>query len=632
MARVHEASGGNPMFALEFAQVAASSDGPLPLPSSLEELVRDRVAGLPPTIVPLLEAVAAAERPTSAVLARAVDEGESALDEAIAAGAVALGPGGIVRFTHPLLASAVYDAAPPARRAAVHTRLAGASSDIEERARHLALATQEAEPRVARLLDEAAARARARGAPDAAAKLAAQAVRLTPLRDVEAREKRMLAAAEFLLDVDAAASTRVLDQLLGTSVSGPPRARALLLRYLSEPDAERAGRFVQEALAHVGDNRALRARALLLLSRHAMYLDDPATGASLAHQALADAEQLQEPALLAEALAATASRSAAAGHPERAFADRALAIATEQRLVRGSYPIFATHVVAIERALGGNLAEARDLEEESLELAVRGGRENDRWVLLTVLVRLELEAGNWDIAEGYFQAAEEIASDANSTWAGNLPALEGLIATLRGRVVDARRLSAEAIRYGESVHTPSLVSAGRAVLGFLALSLGDPAGAWRTLSEPPALVERRFLAYPGFPEPIPNAVEALVALGRPDEAEALLARFDARWPHQTWAMPSRLRCRALLLLARRDLEAALAASRGSCRRLRRRRTAAGPRTSAARGGRSAPSGGTAAPRRGEARRGEAGLCRAWRAAVGRTCGEGTTPRATPPQT
>ena len=76
MARVHQASGGNPMFALEFAQVAASSAGPLPLPSSLEELVRDRVAGLPPTVLPLLAAVAAAERPTTAVLARAVDEGE----------------------------------------------------------------------------------------------------------------------------------------------------------------------------------------------------------------------------------------------------------------------------------------------------------------------------------------------------------------------------------------------------------------------------------------------------------------------------------------------------------------------------------------------------------------------------
>jgi DNA-binding CsgD family transcriptional regulator len=560
MARVHQASGGNPMFALEFAQVAASSGGPLPLPSSLEELVRDRVAALPPSILSLLAAVAAAERPTAAVLARAVDEGEFALDEAIAAGAVALGPDRIVRFTHPLLASAVYDAIPPARRAAVHTHLANASSDIEERARHLALATREPDANVANLLDEAAAHARARGAPDAAAELAEQAVQLTPLSDVEARENRMLAAAEFLLEFDIAASTRVLDELLGSGVSGPRRVNALLLRYQAEHDAEPAGRLAREALEHAGSDRALRARALLLLSRHAVSLDDPATGASLAHRALVEAEQVGEPELLAEALAATALRSAAAGHPEPALADRALALAAEHQSVRGSLPIFPTHVVALERMLGGKLAEARELMEAGLDMAVRGGREGDRWVILTSLLRLELAAGNWEVAERYMQVAEDLAFDADDRWTdGNMTLLAALIATLRGRVVDARRLASEGMRHGESLHLPSLVASNRAVLGFLELSLGEPVDAWRTLSEPPAALERRFPTH-GVPEPMPNGVEALVGLGRLDDAEALLARFDARWPDHGWAMPARLRCRALLLLARRDFQAALAAA------------------------------------------------------------------------
>jgi DNA-binding CsgD family transcriptional regulator len=561
MARVHQASGGNPMFALEFAQVAASVSGPLPLPSSLEQLVRDRVGGLPPTILPLLAAVAASERPTPAVLVRALGKGEAALDDATAAGALVIGPDGIVRFTHPLLASAVYEALPPARRDAVHTNLAHASSDIEERARHHALATREPDANVASLLDEAAAHARARGAPDAAAELAQQSVRLTPLSDVEGRENRMLATAEFLLEFDVAASSRVLDELLGAGVSGPRRARALLLRYAVEPDAERAGQFAKEALEHAGGNRALRARALLLLSRHAVYLDDPATSVSLAHRALVEAEQVHQPALLAEALAATAFRSAAAGHPEPALADRALALAVEHRSVQGSFPIFPTHVVALERMLAGNLAGARELMEESLDMTLRSGRERDRWVILTTLVRLELEAGNWEVAERYFQAAEKIAFDGNSRGAdGNMPSLAGLIATLRGRVEDARRLTNKGIRCGESLHLASLVTTGRTVLGFLELSLGDPAGAWRTLSEPPAAVERQFPTFPSFLEPMPNAVEALVALGRLDDAEALLGRLDARWPDHGWAMPARLRCHALLLLARRDLEEALAAA------------------------------------------------------------------------
>ncbi len=131
---MHEASGGNPMFALEFAQVAASAGAPLPVPSSLEELVRERVAGLPPVLVlPLLAAVAAVERPTPSLLGAVIDDASELLDAASAAGAVTVGTEGVVRFTHPLLASAAYAAVPPAARRALHARLVAASDDLEER-------------------------------------------------------------------------------------------------------------------------------------------------------------------------------------------------------------------------------------------------------------------------------------------------------------------------------------------------------------------------------------------------------------------------------------------------------------------------------------------------------------------
>jgi hypothetical protein len=315
----------------------------------------------PSATAPAAIASPSADSPSSTARARTADVGRSAA--AVAASSDRTD--GIVRFTHPLLASAVYDAIPPARRAEVHTRLANASSDIEERARHLALATREPDVEVARLLDRAAAHARARGAPDAGAELAEQAVRLTPAADVEACENRMLAAAEFLLDLDVPASTRVLDELLAAGVSGPRRAQALLLRYQTEHDFRRSGPFAQEALEHAEGDRALRVRALIVLSRHAVYLNDPVTSVSLAHRALAEAEQLQEPALLAETLAATALRSAAAGQPEPALADRALALAAEHGSARIGVPIPA-HVLALERWLDGKLAEARELMAESL--------------------------------------------------------------------------------------------------------------------------------------------------------------------------------------------------------------------------------------------------------------------------
>ena len=68
----------------------------------------------------------------------------------------------------------------------------------------------------ARLLDEAAARARSRGAPDAAATLAQHALRLTPPPDLVEREERALAIAGYLMDAGQIADAGVvLDGLLG---------------------------------------------------------------------------------------------------------------------------------------------------------------------------------------------------------------------------------------------------------------------------------------------------------------------------------------------------------------------------------------------------------------------------------
>ena len=99
--------------------------------------------------------------------------------EAIAAG-ILDGGGEMLRFTHPLLASTLYEDSPPAERRDLHARLAGIVEDLEERARHLAEATDGPDEDVASALEAAGANVVARGAPDAAARLAKQAVFLTP--------------------------------------------------------------------------------------------------------------------------------------------------------------------------------------------------------------------------------------------------------------------------------------------------------------------------------------------------------------------------------------------------------------------------------------------------------------------
>ena len=97
------------------------------------------------------------------------------MDEAVSAGAIVVGNDGVVRFTHPLLGAAVYFGMPPGRRRALHLHVAGLVDDLEQQARHLALATTSPDEEIADVVDRAAEAAAARGAPDAAALLAAEA-------------------------------------------------------------------------------------------------------------------------------------------------------------------------------------------------------------------------------------------------------------------------------------------------------------------------------------------------------------------------------------------------------------------------------------------------------------------------
>jgi hypothetical protein len=76
-----------------------------------------------------------------------------------------------VRFAHPLIASVVYADADAAERRALHALIADVVEEPEERARHLALATDAPDEDVAASLDEAARSVRARGAPGEAAEL-----------------------------------------------------------------------------------------------------------------------------------------------------------------------------------------------------------------------------------------------------------------------------------------------------------------------------------------------------------------------------------------------------------------------------------------------------------------------------
>jgi hypothetical protein len=156
--KLHEMAGGNPMFALHLARAwvdrGATTDGSLPVPDTLLSVVGARLDGLGAAIE-VVHVATMLCRPTVSTVTgllgpRAVDQ----LRLAESAGVVTL-DGERVLLAHPLLGSAAYSRLDSAQRTQLHARVAATVDDIEEQARHLALAADGPDAAVAEKLDHA---------------------------------------------------------------------------------------------------------------------------------------------------------------------------------------------------------------------------------------------------------------------------------------------------------------------------------------------------------------------------------------------------------------------------------------------------------------------------------------------
>src|SRR5262249_38482944 len=159
----------------------------------------------------------------------ACDQQESwvAIDQAIDAGLLER-DGDVLRFTHPLLRSALYSGMRLNERRQVHRRLGAVAEGIEERAWHLALGASRPSGEIAGMRDRAAEHAAARGAPGEAATLTEQAARLTPADRSEAARERMVRAADQHFQAgDMARSRDLIKSVLPAYPGGPLRASLL---------------------------------------------------------------------------------------------------------------------------------------------------------------------------------------------------------------------------------------------------------------------------------------------------------------------------------------------------------------------------------------------------------------------
>ncbi len=201
-AQVLAQAAGNPMALIELAKVIADDPAasrrwaaePLPLTDRLAAILTSRFAGLPEQAQGALLRAAVADGPDLRVAAsRGAGPDARALVPAEQLGLVKVDRTGL-RFSHPLVRSAIYHSAPFARRAAAHRELAEALHDQpDRRAWHLAAAALEPDEHVASLLEATADQAQRRGGAAAAALAMERAAELSPVRADQAR--RLVAAA-----------------------------------------------------------------------------------------------------------------------------------------------------------------------------------------------------------------------------------------------------------------------------------------------------------------------------------------------------------------------------------------------------------------------------------------------------
>jgi DNA-binding CsgD family transcriptional regulator len=201
-AQVLAQAAGNPMALIELATVIADDPAasrrwaaePLPLTDRLSAVLTSRFAALPePARAALLLAAVADGPDLSAAASRGAGPDARALGPAEQLGLVTVDRTGL-RFSHPLVRSAIYHSAPFAQRAAAHRELASAlPGQPDRRAWHLAAAALHPDEQVASMLEATAAQAQRRGGAAAAALALERAAELSP--DPADQARRLVAAA-----------------------------------------------------------------------------------------------------------------------------------------------------------------------------------------------------------------------------------------------------------------------------------------------------------------------------------------------------------------------------------------------------------------------------------------------------
>ncbi|GJF11587.1 transcriptional regulator [Mycolicibacterium cyprinidarum] len=558
--RIAEISAGNPFFALELGR--AINDGTTsaeqPLPATLADLVHRRIGLLDDAARSLLLSVACAADPTVEVLANANSVTTAQLVERLelveSEGIVTL-EGNRVRFTHPLLATGVYTDAGPTMRRAMHRTLGTLETQPELKARHLALAAASADAEILSALDEASDAARARGAPAAAAELVDLAIGLggdTPLRRIRSAENHFLAG-------DTTKAGAVLDT---TDSIEPGILRALAftlratVRMYHNGHAE-AVALLSQALDDAAGNVPMMVQVLLRLSFAQNSIGEFDDARRHSRDAVKLADELDVPGITSAALAWSVHLNFQCGC---GLDEKALRRSLELYDSSLDLPIIfrAPMVNALVLSVTGRLEQAHRELTALRAVCVERGAESDMMAIAGFLAINHVWRGQLTEAAAEAADAVERAEQLGGEDVLLIPmTVRAAVWAYAGREHEARADAQWVLNASKSRRSSQMADWPGMTLCFLEESLGNHREALQAL-------DMTFLESGQVPATelmlswhLPDVIEAMVSVGRLDDAETLTGALEQNGiAHgRAWMKAVGARCRAMLLAAHGDVPA-----------------------------------------------------------------------------
>jgi DNA-binding CsgD family transcriptional regulator len=558
--RVRDATSGNPLALVELGGRMTPEElttwrfeaEPLPIASRLEQAFASRLSALPADTRAALLIVAVSTIPDFEALSRALEEAglpSSALEPAEDRGFISI-VDGRVQFRHPLVRSAVYQAASPSDRRRAHRALAASLAELDDagmRAAHLAGAALGPDEEVAAALAAAASTARGRSGYAASAAALEKAARLTP--DSELRVERLAQAVEMAwAGGDSVHALRLLDAAEPLATGATQESRLLHLRGRIERSvglSSKARELLLRAAALVEGEDPLVAAGILRPATVAAFIGgDLPTALGLARRVRA-LVALDGSAVDANADFVLGWILSMCGHVDQATPSL-------ERTVDSS--LAGDRPSCFQLYLAANSLHLLERIPQSLEIAARAARaarkDGPRALLseLGTLTRCETHAGRWTLAVAHGDEALALARAVGH--AQHLGALLVYLATIdaaRGDVAGCRGRVDEVLRVCDEHELVELRAAAYGVLGRLELALGRAEEAAAVLGQALAAVERMGL-HDRDASPQPDLIEALVQVGRREDAVTVLARYAewARGGTPLWGRALVARCRGLL--------------------------------------------------------------------------------------